>query len=80
MQLPAEKRRSCVPAKNTDKPVGEWNSMRITMVDETVTIEQNGEVIIDRVDLPGLPYGGPIGLQHHGDRVQFRNLRLKELP
>jgi len=79
MSLSVKKRRACVPAKNTDKPAGEWNFMRITMVGETVTIEQNGELIIDRVDLPGLPYGGPLGLQHHGDWIQFRNLRIKEL-
>jgi hypothetical protein len=35
--------------------------------------------VIDDVQLPGLPARGPIGLQHHGDPIQFTNLFVKEL-
>lgn len=78
--LPLELRRACVPSENTDRPVGEWNSMEITLVGNELTISQNGMLIIDHVVLPGrLPYGGPLMLQHHGDPIQFRNLSIKEL-
>jgi hypothetical protein len=79
MSLPVEKRRTCVPKRNADKAPGEWNTMKITMIENTIAIEVNGKVVIDNVQLPKLPYGGPLGLQHHGDHVQFRNMRIKEL-
>lgn len=76
--LPVETRRACAPSKKNDKPPMEWNMMKITMIDNAITIEQNGEVIVD-VELPNLPYGGPLAIQHHGDEIEFRNLRIKEL-
>jgi len=39
----------------------------------------NGEVVIDKARLPGVPRRGPIALQHHGDPIQFANLYIKEL-
>ena len=77
--LPLEVRRACVPAKNTDRPPGEWNAMQVTLIDRVITIIQNGVTVIDHVELPGrMPYGGPLGLQHHGEPIQFRNLYIKE--
>jgi hypothetical protein len=31
------------------------------------------------VQLPGIPAKGPIGLQDHGDAVEFTNVFIKEL-
>ena len=77
--LPLALRRACVPVKNTDRPPGEWNAMEITLIGRVLTIVQNGVTVIDKINLPGrLPYGGPIGLQHHGDPIQFRKLFVKE--
>ena len=39
----------------------------------------NGELVIDRAELPKVPSRGPLGLQNHGDPVEFRNLFIKEL-
>jgi 3-keto-disaccharide hydrolase len=39
----------------------------------------NGQKVIDNTQLPGLPGRGPIGLQHHGDAVEFANLFIKEI-
>lgn len=35
------------PSKLMDKPFGEWNHFRIRMIGERVTVEFNGEVVVD---------------------------------
>ena len=75
--LPQEIRRACIPIRNADRPLGEWNAFEITMKGETMTVVLNGQKVIDAARLPDAPPMGPIGLQHHGDRVQFRNIFLK---
>ena len=39
------------PLKKMDKPLGEWNSMDITMIGEQVTVVFNGEKVVDRAPL-----------------------------
>jgi hypothetical protein len=76
--------------KLATKPVGEWNRYKIVCKGRQVTVELNGEKIIDtNLDdhkekhaktHPGiLREKGHIGLQEHGGRVEFRNIYLKEL-
>jgi len=77
--MPQEVRRACIPIKNADRPFGEWNAFEITLKGESMTVVLNGEKVIDSAHLPDLPERGPIGLQHHGDSVQFRNVWIKEL-
>ncbi len=76
------------------RPVGEWNSQTITMKGKRVTIVLNGATILD-VDLDeAAPEGktvagekvggltrteGHIGFCGHGDRVAFRNIRVKRM-
>ena len=77
------------PSKDVTKPIGEWNSYRITAKGRRIKIELNGTVIVD-ADLddskeqfkkhPGLTREkGCIGLQSHSERVEFRNVFVKEL-
>ena len=35
------------PSKLMDKPFGEWNHFRIRMIGERVTVELNGEIVVD---------------------------------
>ncbi|MFV1969217.1 MAG: DUF1080 domain-containing protein [Pirellulaceae bacterium] len=77
--MPPEVRRACIPIKRADRPFGQWNTFRITVKDDRMTVRLNRKTVIDAARLPGLPKRGPIGLQHHGDPVQFRNLWIKEL-
>lgn len=77
--MPPEVRRAVTPIQNADNPVGEWNRFEITVVDDQVTVLLNGKLVINQVKLPGMPKKGPIALQHHGDRIQFANIYIKEL-
>src|SRR4030095_11863969 len=85
-----EVRRGVTPKVNADKNIGEWNTFRITMKGNRLTVELNGIVVIENALLPELPEEGSIGLQHHGNKkdgqwvsppslVQFRNIFIKEL-
>jgi len=78
-------------ARGHQKPVGEWNEEEITAQGRHVTIKLNGATIVDaNLDdvkdeavlkkHPGLKNAkGHIGFLGHGARVEFRNLRIKEL-
>ena len=75
-----------MPVKKADKPVGEWNTFRIIMKGENVTVYLNGELVVDNKPLANyfekgkpLPAAGPIELQHHGDKLWFKNIYIKEL-
>lgn len=89
---PAEVRAAVTPKRNADKPVGQWNAFLITMQGERLTVQLNGQTVIENARLPGIPRTGPIALQHHGgydgrngrwssasSLVQFRNIYIKEL-
>jgi hypothetical protein len=78
-KMPAEVRAGSVPKVKADNPPGRWNRFLITLRGDQMTVVLNGKTVIDRVPLPGLPGRGPIGLQHHGDPVEFANLFLKPL-
>jgi hypothetical protein len=80
------------PAKRGHlKPAGQWNSEEIRFQGRRARITLNGVVIVD-VDLDNLEYKkyldkntgrmrakGCIGFLGHGSRVEFRNIRIKEL-
>ncbi|HKI38673.1 MAG TPA: DUF1080 domain-containing protein [Gemmataceae bacterium] len=80
------------PARRAGKPAGEWNTLEIRADGRQVVVVLNGKKIVD-ADLDrclkdpevakehtGLARtSGRIGLQSHSERVEFRNLRVKEL-
>ena len=74
------------PLVKADKPIGEWNHVRIRMVGERVWVWLNGQQTVDGAKLdnyfdrtqPLLPTG-PIELQTHGTEVRFRNVFIREL-
>jgi hypothetical protein len=77
----------CVPAKRGHtKPAGQWNTEEIMCQGSHWKVSVNGAVIVD-VDLTTVPgkealakrTSGPLGFLGHGARVEFRNLRVKEL-
>ncbi len=75
------------PTKCADKPVGQWNTFRIKMVGDKVSVWLNGELVVDNVVMenywdrkqPIFPTG-QIELQNHGNTLYFKNIYLRELP
>jgi hypothetical protein len=74
------------PLLNADKPVGQWNRFHILMRGDRVTVYLNGELVVDNTPLENffepdkpLPARGPVELQHHGDKLWFKNLYIREL-
>ncbi len=73
------------------KPAGEWNAEEIAARGRRITVQLNGQVVLDvnlddcrdEVTLkkhPGLKNArGHLGFLGHATRVEFRNLRIKEL-
>jgi hypothetical protein len=90
-KMPAEVRAGVTPKVRADKPLGEWNTMEITLHGDRLTVVLNGQTVIENAQLPGIPEEGPIALQHHGGMtkegklsgasslVQFRNISIREL-
>lgn len=75
------------PTKNADKPVGQWNTFRITMIGEKVWVWLNGQLVVDNVTMEnywerGKPIypTGQIELQNHGNTLYFKNIYLRENP
>lgn len=75
------------PAVLADRPLGEWNTFRILMIGERVTIDMNGHRVVDHARLENyfnrkapVPVRGPIQLQTHGGEIRWRNLFLREIP
>ncbi len=80
------------PAVLADRPVGEWNRMRILMVGSRVSVWLNGQPVVEhallenhfdrnRTEAPRRPVPaiGPIQLQAHSGEIRWRNLAVREI-
>jgi hypothetical protein len=75
------------PLLRADNPIGEWNTFRIRMVGERVTVYLNDVLVVDSVALenywdrkiPIFP-SGQIELQSHNSPLYFRNVFIREIP
>ncbi|MCC7010355.1 MAG: DUF1080 domain-containing protein [Acidobacteria bacterium] len=79
------------PLVKADKPIGQWNTLRVLMVGQKVSIWLNGqqtvnEQVMDNYFDPNTPHTrplvakGPIELQTHGSEMRFRNVFVREIP
>jgi hypothetical protein len=72
------------PLVKADNPVGQWNTLRIRIMGNKVSIWLNGKQTVDNQVLdnyfdraqPILPRG-PIELQTHGSEIRFRNICIR---
>jgi len=78
------------PSNRVSKQAGQWQTMVIVARGPRIQVELNGTKIVD-ADLTNYTYlanthpgltrtSGYVGLQSHGSRVEFRNIRIRELP
>lgn len=75
------------PLMRADNPIGAWNTFRIRMKGERVTIWLNEKLVADKVvmenywerDKP-IYRKGQIELQNHGNTLWFKNVFIRELP
>ncbi|HET8546468.1 MAG TPA: DUF1080 domain-containing protein [Bryobacteraceae bacterium] len=63
--------------ENRVKPAGEWNVYEITARGRTITLWANGAVVNEWNDVPVTK--GHLALEAEGFRIEFRNLKVKEL-
>jgi hypothetical protein len=73
------------PLVRADKPVGQWNAMRIRLIGERCTVWLNDQCVVNHARLQNyfaksepLNARGPIQLQTHGAEIRWRNLKLVE--
>lgn len=75
-----------IPLVVADNPVNDWNTFRIKMVDDRVTVHLNGILVTNNVVLENywdrkLPIftKEAIELQAHGEDLGFRNVYVREI-
>jgi HEAT repeat protein len=75
------------PLRKADKPIGEWNTFRIRMVGDRVTVYLNDVLVVDSVALENywereksIYPTGAIELQSHSSTLYFRNIFVREIP
>jgi hypothetical protein len=80
--------RRIAPSVNASKPAGEWQTFDITFIGRHLTVVQNGQKVLDNVDVGPTGTGaaskrpdgpGPLRLQGDHDAVSFRNVRIRPL-
>jgi len=80
------KKGASKPLKLADKPVGQWNTFRIIMIGDLVTVYLNDVLVVENVvmenywerDKPIYPKG-QIELQSHDSQLYFRNIFIRKL-
>ncbi|MFT4692148.1 MAG: 3-keto-disaccharide hydrolase [Verrucomicrobiia bacterium] len=89
-KMSPEVRAGVTPKVKADNPVGEWNTFKVTMKGDRLTVILNGKTVLDKAQLPGVPAKGKFALQHHGGMkngeysaasslMQFRNVYIRRL-
>lgn len=74
------------PLVVADNPIGDWNTFRIVMIGEKVSVWLNGILVVDNVtmenywdrNIPIFPVGA-IELQAHGTDLAFRDIYVREI-
>lgn len=74
------------PMVLADNPIGEWNTFRIRMIGEKVTVWLNDKLVTNTILENYWDYtqpifsSGEIELQNHGNDLWFKNVWVREIP
>jgi hypothetical protein len=75
------------PLVVADNPINDWNTFRILMTGEKVTVYLNGKLVVDNATLENywdrsIPIFSTesIELQAHGTKLEFRDIFIREIP
>ncbi len=66
------------PTKDLSKGINEWNHYYVRCINGEVRLWVNGEEVSGGTDCQ--PSSGYICLESEGSPIEFRNLRIRELP
>jgi hypothetical protein len=77
--------RYVAPKVNAYKAAPAWNAIEIECAGPRIQIALNGEKVLDVdqttvAEIKDKPLKGYVCLQNHGSRVDFRNIRIREIP
>ncbi len=74
------------PLVHADKPLGEWNTLKVQQIGDRTSVWLNGQLVVDHAIHENyfnrkapLPLKGEIQLQTHGSEVQWRNIAIREI-
>ena len=74
------------PLVHADHPFGEWNTVRVVMIGERVTVWLNEKLVVDHARMENyydrarpIPSSGPIQLQTHGGEISWRNVWVRDI-
>lgn len=67
-----------LPIERRARPAGEWNHYRVTAQNGSVKLAVNGKEVSGGRDI--VPRKGYIHLESEGGVVEYRNIRIRELP
>ncbi len=80
------------PLVRADNPIGQWDTMRVVITGERVSVWLNGQLVVDHARLYNyfdrakpeserrpLPKTGPVQLQTHGREMRWRDLFIREI-
>jgi hypothetical protein len=70
--------RRSFPTKNLSRGINEWNHYYVRAINGEVRLWVNGEEVSGGTACS--PASGPLCLESEGSPVEFRNLKIRELP
>jgi hypothetical protein len=76
--------RYVAPKVNAVKPAPEWNAIDIECVGSNIKITLNGQVVLEadqsKIEkIKDKPLKGYVCLQNHGGKIDFKNIRVREI-
>ena len=71
-------RRHINLTNDSEKPIGEWNRMRIQCIGDRITVHVNGDLVNAATGCS--QQEGAICLQSEGHPIEFRSVKLTPVP